>query len=95
MVFNSIHEFFNHIHFRGGATVATHGTLGKFYSFMQVYTNPNACSCKKGKNAYNNIVSTVRNLSTTLTEEHLMNSRPMFDNLIVVVRESGTELTRF
>jgi hypothetical protein len=95
MVFNSIHDFFNHIHSRGGANPNTHGTLGRFYGFMQVYTNPNTCSCKKGKNAWNNITNTVKGLSSTLTEVHLMNSRPLFDNMIVVVKESGTELVRF
>ena len=95
MAFNSIHEFFNHIHSRGGADANSHVSLGRFYGMMKVYTDPNACSCKKGKNAWNNITNTVKGLSTSLVGDHLINSRPIFDNLIVIVKESGTELVRF
>lgn len=95
MVFNSMTDFFNHIHSRGGANVATHGALGNFYANMSVYTNPNTCKCKKGKNAYNNLVTMVRNLSTSLSGDQLMNVRPIFDNQLVVVNENGAEIVRF
>jgi hypothetical protein len=95
MTFNSMVEFFNHIHSRGGANIPTHGVLGSFYIMMSVYTNPNTCSCKKGKAAYNNIFNTCKSLSTSLSGEQLMNSRGMFDDKIVVVKEGGNEIVRF
>lgn len=95
MVFNSMMEFFNHIHSRGGATPQNHGPLGQFYAAMSMYTNPNTCSCKKGKAAYNSIFNSCKSLSTTLQGDQLMNSRGLFDNQIVVVRENGNEIVRF
>ena len=95
MIFNSMVDFFNHIHSRGGATVQTHGSLGQFYIMMGVYTNPNTCSCKKGKGAYNNIFNICKSLSTTLQGEQMMNSRGLFDNQVVVVKENGNEIVRF
>ena len=94
MVFNNITDFFNHIHSRGGATITSHGSLGKFYATMSVYTNPNTCSCKKGRNAYNSIVTTVRNLPTSLGE-YMSNAKSLFDNQTVVVNENGAEIVRF
>jgi hypothetical protein len=95
MIFNSMVDFFNHIHSRGGATVQNNGSLGQFYIMMAVYTNPNTCSCKKGKGAYNNILNICKSLSTTLQGEQMMNSRGLFDNQVVVVKENGNEIVRF
>ena len=94
MVFNSMTDFFNHIHSRGGATVASHGSLGNFYASMSVYTNPNTCSCKKGKNAYNSLVTMVKNLPTSLGN-NTSNAKSLFDNQTVVVNENGAEIVRF
>ena len=95
MVFNSMVDFFNHIRSRGGATIPAHGPLGNFYMMMSVYTDPNACSCKKGKAAFNNIFNICKSLSTALQGDQLINSRGFFDNQIVVVNEGGKEVVRF
>ena len=95
MTFDNMQTFFNHIHSRGGANPANHGALGNFYAHMAVYSNPNTCSCKKGKNAYNNIFNICRSLTTSLTGQELANARSLFDNRGVVVNENGREVTRF
>lgn len=92
--FNSMQELFNHIHSRGGANPATHGAMGTFYALMSVYTNPNACQCKKGKVALNNIFNACKACSG-LTAEALANCKAIFDNNTVIVRENGTEVVRF
>jgi len=94
MVFNTMTDFFNHIHSRGGATNDRHGILGTFYSLMGAYTNPNTCSCKKGKGAYNNIFNVCRSL-TTMSGDTLANSRVLFDNRGVILNENGREIARF
>jgi hypothetical protein len=94
IIFDSMQAMFNHIHSRGGANPATHGALGIFYAHMSMYVNPNTCSCKKGKAALNNIMSACRSLSG-MTGEVLSNSKVMFDNKTVIVKENGTEIVRF
>jgi hypothetical protein len=94
ITFDSMQSLFNHIHSRGGANSAAHGVMGNFYALMAVYTNPNACQCKKGKAALNNIMSACRSLSG-MTGEVLSNSKVMFDNKTVIVKENGTEIVRF
>ena len=89
ITFESMEALFRHIQSRGGANPSAHGTLGVFYSLMAMYTNPNTCSCKKGKAALNNIVSTCRSLSG------MSNSKSLFDNNTVIVKENGTEVVRF
>ena len=94
MSFNSMQELFNHLHSRGGANATVHGALGTFYNLMLMYTNPHTCSCKKGKNALNNIFNTCKACSE-LTGEVLTNCKAKFDNNTVIVHENGTEVVRF
>lgn len=94
MTFDSMQALFDHIHSRGGANPATHGALGNFYALMAVYTNPNTCSCKKGRAALNNIMATCRAFSG-MTGDVLANAKALFDNKTVIVRENGTEIVRF
>jgi hypothetical protein len=94
MTFDSMQALFSHIHSRGGANPVSHGMLGNFYALMAVYTNPNTCSCKKGRAALNNIMSTCKSLSG-MTGEALSNSKAIFDNKTVIVKENGTEFARF
>ena len=94
ITFESMEALFRHIQSRGGANPSAHGTLGVFYSLMAMYTNPNTCSCKKGKAALNNIVSTCRSLSG-MSGDVLSNSKSLFDNNTVIVKENGTEVVRF
>jgi hypothetical protein len=94
ITFNSMQEFYMAIHAKGGATIEAHGPIGNFYILMAVYTNPNTCSCKKGKNAFANIFNTCRS-ALNMSGEHLTNCRAMFDNQNVTVNESGREVTKF
>jgi hypothetical protein len=94
IAFESMESFFSYIHSKGGANPPQHGTVGNFYAMMAVYTNPNTCSCKKGKNAFANIFNTCRS-ALNMSGEHLTNCRAMFDNQNVTVNESGREVTRF
>jgi hypothetical protein len=94
ITFNSMQEFYMAIHAKGGATLEAHGPIGNFYAMMAVYTNPNTCSCKKGKNAFANIFNTCRS-ALNMSGEHLTNCRAMFDNQNVTVNESGREVTKF
>jgi hypothetical protein len=94
IVFNSIEELFNHIVSRGGAESPTYGQTSNFYRTMQVYTNPNTCSCKKTRAARNNIISLARHLNA-LSGEALVNTRALFDNRVVILREANQEILRF
>lgn len=94
LTFDSMKALFDYIHSRGGADSTTHGQLGDFYRMMKAYMDPNTCSCKKGRNAYNNIYSKCKSL-TGLKGTALVESRALFDNRIVVVMEKGHEVARF
>jgi hypothetical protein len=94
IIFNSIEELFNHIMSRGGANQTDHGTVGTFVSMMQNYTNPNACSCKKTKAVRMNILSAARTFNT-LSGQHLVNVRALFDGKVVILREANQEIARF
>lgn len=94
ITFESMEAAFRHIQSRGGANPATHGALGRFFASMSMYTNPNVCSCKKGKNALNNIMSACREFSG-MTGDVLANCKSLFDNKTVIIRENGTEVVRF
>jgi hypothetical protein len=94
ITFESMEALFRHIQSRGGANPATHGALGTFFALMSAYTNPNTCSCKKGKGALNNIMTACRALSS-MTGDVLSNSKSIFDNSKVIVKENGTEVVRF
>ena len=94
MTFDSMQALFSHIHSRGGANAGQHGVLGVFYALMANYTNPNTCSCKKGRAALANIMNTCKSLSS-MSGDILTNSKTLFDNNTVIVRENGTEVVRF
>jgi hypothetical protein len=94
IVFNSMQDMFNHIRSRGGANPATHGTLGTFYALMTMFTDPNTCSCKKGKAALANIMNSCKSISA-MRDDVLSNCKNLFDNKIVIVKEGGTEIVRF
>lgn len=94
IVFNSMEEMFNHIVSRGGAESPNYGQMSNFYRMMQVYTNPNTCSCKKTRAARNNILSLARHLNT-LSGEALVSTRSLFDNRVVILREANQEILRF
>ncbi len=95
IAFESMESFFSYIHSKGGANPPQHGTVGNFYAMMKQYTDPNTCSCKKGKNAYNTIFNMCRAISITLAGEQLANVRTLFDNQTVVVNEGGKQITKY
>jgi hypothetical protein len=94
ITFESMEALYRHIQSRGGATPASHGAMGTFFALMGVYTNPNTCQCKKGKNALNNIMVACRAFSG-MTGDVLANCKSLFDNKIVIVKENGIEIVRF
>jgi hypothetical protein len=94
ITFESMEALYRHIQSRGGATTASHGALGTFFILMGAYTNPNTCSCKKGKNALNNIMAACRAFSGT-TGDVRNNCKSLFDNKMIIVKENGTEIVRF
>lgn len=91
--FNTIEELFAHIRARGGANTQRHGPLGTFYTQMTVYTNPNTCSCKKGKKAREMILNTARTIGS-VTGEVRDNCLALFDGQGMVLSSDGGELAR-
>jgi len=93
IAFNSIEELFAHLRARGGANQQRHGPLGTFYTHMTVYTNPNTCSCKKGKRARDTILNTARTIGS-VTGEVRDNCLALFDGQGMVLSSDGGELAR-
>lgn len=91
--FNSIEELFAHLRARGGANPQRHGPLGTFYVQMGVYTNPNTCSCKKGKKARDMIIANARTIGS-VTGEIRDNCLALFDGQGMVLSSDGGELSR-
>ena len=61
---------------------------------MQKYMDPNVCSCKKGKNAYNGMIAVIRTMNAT-NGDALVKAKSLFDNRLVIVREGSSEVARF
>lgn len=91
--FNSIYELYDHLKSRGGASPEAHGQLGNFYAHMVSYTNPNTCSCKKGKKALNMILSSAR-LIGSATDTVRQNCLSLFDGKGMILNYDGAELSR-
>lgn len=91
--FNTIEELFAHLRARGGANPQRHGSMGTFYAQMTVYTNPNTCSCKKGKKAREMIINTARTIGS-VTGEVRDNCLALFDGQGMVLSSDGGELAR-
>lgn len=91
--FNTIEELFAHLRARGGANPQRHGAMGTFYAQMTVYTNPNTCSCKKGKKAREMIINTARTIGS-VTGEVRDNCLALFDGQGMVLSSDGGELAR-
>lgn len=93
LTFNTIEELFAHLRARGGANPQRHGALGTFYAQMTVYTNPNTCSCKKGKKARDMILATARTIGS-VTGEIRDNCLALFDGNGMILNSDGGELAR-
>lgn len=91
--FNSIEELFSHLKVRGGANPQAHGVLGSFYVQMTMYTDPNTCSCKKGKKARDTILATARKIGSVAGEVR-NNCLALFDGNGMVLSSDGGELAR-
>jgi hypothetical protein len=95
MVFEGIQPLFDHLKSRENVNPQTHGTIGNFYQVMSVYTNPNTCSCKKGKRALDSINAMYSKIPTSLSAQNAEAVRSLFDNLPVVLKLDGAEVGRF
>jgi hypothetical protein len=94
MVFSDLKQLFDHLHGGGGADPATHGAVGVFYSLAKTYFDPNACSCKRGKGAHQNLLKVCRSFPS-IKGDQLTQARSLFGNRIVVVNDGGKGVVRF
>jgi hypothetical protein len=94
LIFHGLKPLFDHIHGRGGADAAVHGSVGLFYSLAKTYFDPNSCSCKKGKGAHSNLLKVCRSFPS-IRGDQLTAARALFENRIVVVNEGGHGIVRF
>jgi hypothetical protein len=95
MVFEGIQPLFDHLKSRENVSPQIHGMIGNFYQGMSVYTNPNTCSCKKGKRALDSLNAMYTRIPTSLSTQNAAAVRALFDNQTVVLKLDGAEIGRF
>lgn len=72
-----------------------HGPLAAFYSRMSILRDPNACSCKKGKAAQDNIMRMYMSMPVAIRVEPLRSAaRELLGEGTIVFKVNGIEFAR-
>lgn len=88
LVFESITLFFERLKSLGGVTSELHGATNILYLYMNSYTDPNACSCKKTPKTYDKIVQICKSLSGSLKKEQADNLHTLLDTKMIVIKHN-------